>query len=227
MKPFYDANFVECLNLLPDDFSWFRDSYATSLYNISAYTWNKENYYRAIDMVKYAQFLDVSEETEMMLRERIAWFDEQMKTLSQPTESMSWGTIVRVVLFFVFFISKVATCDPSTSPTTRDRVVYIPTSENIAALSSIDSLMNQIVSERQAVTPKPWDKKRFDALINAITHSGYDINAKVKNSLLIDMSLKELRKMQDNLPIKGGMSDSQISILIDQFKGLKKAYGVG
>lgn len=227
VKPFYAANFIECLNLLPDDFSWFRDSYATSLYNISAYTWNKENYYRAIDMAKYAQLLDVSEETDKMLSARIEWFNEQMKTLNQPSESLNWGTIFRVIVFFVFFLSKVATCDPSTSPMTRDSVSYAPSTENIAALSTIDSLMNQVVSERQATTPKPWDKKRFDTLIHAVTQSGYDVNAKVKNSLLINMALKELQKMQGQPPTKGSMTLGQISKLIDQIKGLKQAYGVG
>lgn len=226
VQPFYAFNFIECLNLLPDEFSWFRDSYATSLYNISAYTWNKENYYRAADMVKYAQFLDVSEEVNLMLTKRIAWFDEQMKTLGK-SESSDWKTIMRVILFVIFFIYKIGTCDPSTSPTSRDSVQYIPSTENIVALSTIDSLMNQIVKERETPTDEPWNKKRFDTMIYAITQSGYDINAKVKNSLLIDMSLKELRKMQEKPPTKGSMSIGQINTLIDQFKGLKKAYGVG
>ena len=50
--PFHGKSFIECLNLLPDEFTYFRDDYATSLFNLSANSWNKNKHYRAVYLVK-------------------------------------------------------------------------------------------------------------------------------------------------------------------------------
>jgi hypothetical protein len=113
LLPFHAKQFIQCLNLLPNDFIWFRDNYATALFNLSANSWNKEKHYRAIDLVKNARLLDISEETEVMLDERIAWFEEQLKrvnTSNDSSDNWSVGTIARVIFFIVFFLSKLATC---------------------------------------------------------------------------------------------------------------------
>lgn len=109
--PFHAKPFIGCLNLLPDEFSWFRDDYALSLFNMSAYSWNKEKHYRAIDLVTNARLLDISEETEQMLDERIAWFDGQMKQVNTSDSSdTDWSTIARVIFFIIFFIVRVGAC---------------------------------------------------------------------------------------------------------------------
>lgn len=224
VKPFYNAKFIECLNLLPDDFSWFRDSYATSLYNISAYTWNKENYYRAIDMVKYAQLLDVSDETDKMLRTRIAWFDEQMKTLGK-SEGTDWGTIVRVVFFLIFFIFKVATCEDTTSNKNvnshvKDNIVSnIP---RISAQISTDSLLEKTVIQRSDKTGEVWTKARFDFIINMIkANQKVKSNSVTTNALLIEMSIHELYKIEDMTTIQRTLTTKQINALKKEFDVLR------
>ena len=220
VRPFYASNFIDCLNALPDDFSWFRDSYATSLYNISAYTWNKENYYRAIEMVKYAQLLDISEETNTMIQERITWFDAQIKTLGQ-SESTSWGTILRVFLFLIFFVTKVATCENSANNVNSNNKI-ISNVPRISAIISTDSLLRQAVAQKSDKTSKMWTKAQFDVVIKVIKNNQKaQANTGVSNNLLIEISLKELEKIEDMKTSKKTLTSSQIADFRREFKALK------
>jgi hypothetical protein len=111
--PYHGKSFIECLNLLPDDFHWFRDDYANSLFNLSAYSWNKNKHYRAAHLVKNARLLDTSEDTAAMIDERIEWFDAELKRINSSGDSdSSWdiATTVRVLLFVVFFLLRVGAC---------------------------------------------------------------------------------------------------------------------
>jgi hypothetical protein len=110
--PYHGKSFIECLNLLPDDFTYFRDDYASSLFNLSAYSWNQNKHYRAAHLVKNARLLDISDDTATMIDERIAWFDAELKRINSSENDSSWdiSTTVRVLLFIVFFLLRVAAC---------------------------------------------------------------------------------------------------------------------
>jgi hypothetical protein len=110
LLPYHNKSFMQCLNLLPEEFSWYRDDYANSLYNLSANSWNNQRYYRAMEFVKNARSLHLSADTEAMLDERIAWFDEQMRDAGAADSSFDWATTGRIILFIIFILVRLATC---------------------------------------------------------------------------------------------------------------------
>jgi hypothetical protein len=110
---YHGKSFIDCLNLLPEDFRYFRDDYALSLYNLSANSWNKNKHYRAAQLVKNARNLDISEDTAAMIDERIAWFDAELKRINSSDDSdSSWdiATTVRVLLFIIFVLARIGAC---------------------------------------------------------------------------------------------------------------------
>jgi hypothetical protein len=112
LLPYHGKSFIDCLNLLPEDFQYFRDDYALSLYNLSANSWNKNQHYRAANLVKNARILDISEETLAMIDERIAWFDAELKRINSSIngDSSDIATTVRVVLFLIFILLRFGAC---------------------------------------------------------------------------------------------------------------------
>ena len=92
--------FIECLNLLPPDFKMFRDNYAESLYNLSGSSWNNEQYYRAVNILKNAQLLDIFEETQQMLAER-------RQLYKKDGHQSGYGSIFRIIIF-IFVMIKAA-----------------------------------------------------------------------------------------------------------------------
>jgi hypothetical protein len=227
--PFHNKSFIQCLNLLPEDFSWFRDDYATSLFNLSANSWNKKKHYRAIDLVKNARYLHLSKDTEDLLDERIAWFDEQMKDASGTDSSFDWSTTGRVILFALFFIMKLATCDHSSS---SPRWTYKPSDYPMAveAVSEMnDTLMERSVRntlEKEGIKSKRWDKARFDALLNVIKKSTPERETRLTYTLLVDKCLMELQKMKKMPTEKRTMSEENIDLYIGVFRVIQAERGL-
>jgi hypothetical protein len=227
LLPFHSKSFMQCLNLLPEEFSWFRDDYATSLFNLSAYSWNKQRHYRAMELVKNARFLHLSEDTITMLDERIAWFDAEMKDVGTADSSFDWSTAGRIILFIIFFLVRLATCDSSSSSSS---VTYTPSDFSVPTVASSplnDSLMERSVRntlEKEGIISKKWDISRFYALLNAIKKSETNRETKLNQTLIVDKCLQELNALQDSN--NRTMTFEQINDLIKEFKVLRVQRGL-
>jgi hypothetical protein len=107
---FHTLSMMECLNLLPkDDFDWIRDRYAIAMYNFSANTWNAGLHYRAIDFVRQAQMLVLSNRERRLIDERVVFFENEILRINQdngPTESWGSGRTLLWVVFILFQIFK-------------------------------------------------------------------------------------------------------------------------
>jgi hypothetical protein len=75
VKDYYDAHFMDCLCVLPQQFQWLRDGYAVSLYNFAVHTWNSAYYSRAIDAINAASVLQLSAYEHNLVREGLAIFN--------------------------------------------------------------------------------------------------------------------------------------------------------
>lgn len=229
--PFHGKSFIECLNLLPDEFTYFRDDYATSLFNLSANSWNKNKHYRAVYLVKNARLLDISEDTATMLDERIEWFDAELKRINNNdtvTENWSASTIARVVFFCIFFIFRLATCDNNSSTsTTRFEPIDYASPETTTHSVLADSLMNKIVREtliKEGSKSKKWDTERFYILLNSIKKAETNRENKLNQTLLVDKCLQQLRELQDSNTRT--ITLEQINDLIKEFKILQAERGL-
>ncbi len=102
---FHTISMMECLNLLPkDDFDWIRDRYALAMYNFSANSWNAGLHYRAMDFVRQAQTLVLSDHERQLIDERIAFFENEILKINQDNgPSESWGS-GRSLLWLVFIL---------------------------------------------------------------------------------------------------------------------------
>jgi hypothetical protein len=229
--PYHGKSFIECLNLLPDDFVYFRDDYATSLFNLSANSWNKNKHYRAVYLVKNARLLDISDDTATMLDERIEWFEAELKRINNSdsvTENWSTSTIARVVFFCIFFIFRLATCDSnSSSPTTHFEPIDYTSPKTTTHSVLADSLMNKIVREtliKEGSKSKKWDTERFYVLLNSIKKAETNRDTKLNQTLLVDKCLQQLRELQDSnsrtIPLQ------EINDLIKEFKILQAERGL-
>ena len=228
--PYQAKQFIQCLNLLPDDFTWFRDDYATSLFNLSAYSWNKEKHYRAIDIVKNARLLEISDETEVMLDERIAWFEEQIGRTSNVTSSESWSgaTIFRVLLFVIFVLVKVATCGHSTSSTSSTFTPVIevaPPPEIVSVEEKSKGKFSSkkavaVPSEKEQTSDKLITREDFQRILDFIKSMKSDASSQFLNKLLIDKNLRELQMLLKKPP-KRGITKAEIEALIVEFKLLR------
>ena len=236
--PYQAKQFIQCLNLLPDDFMWFRDDYATSLFNLSAYSWNKEKHYRAIDIVKNARLLEISNETEAMLDERIAWFEEQIgrsntSNSSNSSESWSGATIFRILLFVIFLFVRLATCGHSgttiTSPNLNLYEAPPPPMELATSSPETDALAEKYTKQALAgagKTAKKMTKQRFDAILDFIKKTETATNNKLMHTLLIDSSLRDLLKLKETPLDKRSLSLQEIDSLIMEFKVLQREKGL-
>jgi hypothetical protein len=110
---FHRQSFMQCLNLLPNQFEKFRDNYAELIYAISQHFWNQEERHRAMEMVANARFLDVSFRVERLLDKRIAWFDGQMHEINNPPSehATNWGMIAKVFMFILYIFVRWITCN--------------------------------------------------------------------------------------------------------------------
>jgi hypothetical protein len=231
LKAYHGNSFMQCLNLLPEEFGWFRADYATSLYNLSANSWNKDKHYRALFLVKEAALLDISEDTKQMIEERIEWFETELNRINAPTESSNnsdMGTIGRVILFAIFMMIRMATCSNNSVVPTYN---FEPSNPTIYTPSSVlnDTLMERTVRQtlfNEGVKSKKWDKKRFDAIMAAIKKTSTESQTKLTNSLLIDKCLIELEKLKDLPDEKRTMKLDQIYELEADFKVLQAERGL-
>jgi hypothetical protein len=247
LAPYHGKSFMECLNLLPEEFSWFRDDYATSLFNISAYSWNKDKHYRAVFLVKNARLLDISEETATMLDERIAWFEAELARIntSDKTENWNIGTIARVIFFAIFFIVRLATCDNYKTPTPSykfdvpqvDYPMMLPPKEGDTTIHGVDDKKVDRIGKGVEMNVQPllqeilkpsdneeivWDKAKFDRIVNMIKKTDRnDMKMLFVNGLVIDKSLRQLQKLHDGPAEDRGMTIGEVDKLIDEFKALK------
>jgi hypothetical protein len=224
---YHSKSFMQCLNALPEAFIWFRDSYATSLFNLSANSWNKKKHYRAMDLVKNAQFLDISADTRAMLNERVEWFDAEMREVNAPDTSFGWAE-GRVILFFILiFIRLVMSFNSSSSSATYTPSDFpIPT---VAASPENDSLMERSVRntlEKEGIKSKKWDNARFVAILNVIKTSKTDQETKFTHMLLIDKCLMELEKMKQIAENKRTMTDDNIESYILLFREIQAQRGL-
>ena len=135
--------FIECLNLLPFDFKIFRDNYAESLYNLSGSSWNNEQYYRAINILKNAQLLDVFEETQQMLAER-------RQLYKKDGHQSGYSSIFTIIIFIFLMIQAAGTM--LNSPT---NVVY-----------SDERFIEQAAERKKATS-----KERFEGIISLVKSS--------------------------------------------------------
>ena len=232
--PYQAKQFIQCLNLLPDDFMWFRDDYATALYNLSAYSWNKEKHYRAIDIVKNARLLEVSNETEAMLDERIAWFEEQIGRTHTATSSSSWdgATIFRVLLFVIFVLVKLATCEHSTPSTssTFSPVIEVAPSPEIAPVEGEQKgkfsrkKIIDVPSETEQTSDELVMRGNFQRILYLVESTKYNDGSKFLNKLLITKNLKELQILLEKPP-KRGITKPEIEAFIVKFKLLRTQIG--
>jgi hypothetical protein len=108
---FHTPSMMECLNLLPkDDFDWIRDRYALAMYNFSANTWNAGLYYRAIDFVRQAQILVLSDHEQQLIDERIAFFENEILKMNEGNQSNSssdsWGSS-RPIFWIIFILFQI------------------------------------------------------------------------------------------------------------------------
>jgi hypothetical protein len=109
MQSCYQPSKVACLNLLPPQFSWFRDEYAMELNALSAHIWNKGNQTEGALILKNAQSLTVSEETKRAIQTHEHWFQTRLQTHS--TTKATWDiskilfyTVLMVLLYIFFFV---------------------------------------------------------------------------------------------------------------------------
>ncbi len=204
--PFHGKSFIECLNLLPDDFVYFRDDYATSLFNLSANSWNKNKHYRAVYLVKNARLLDISDDTAAMIDERIEWFEAELKRINNSdsvTENWSTSTIARVVFFCIFFIIRLSTCDSNThNNLTLDGLTYThpPPIESTTRSEINDEYMEKAVKEaliKENSRSKNWDTERFYILLNHVKKSEFGAVNKLNNTLIVDKCLIELMALKE------------------------------
>lgn len=202
--PYQAKPFMQCLNLLPDDYKWFRDDYATSLFNLSAYSWNKEQHYRAMDIVSNARLLDISEDTAAMIDERIAWFKEQISRTSSNTSTDSeWSmwTILRVLFFAAVFIFRIATCENNTSKPT-----YYANPPSVQEVTA--DYFQEIVENQK------FNKKYFeDALTKIEKRTTKEPSSIAMKQLLAASLLKKLNDLKE-------MPESQRNISLADIKKL-------
>lgn len=111
MQSCYQPSKIACLNLLPPQFSWFRDDYAMELNALSARIWNKGNQTEAGDILKNAQALAVSEETKRAIQTHENWFQTRLQTSNATKETWEISKIllytVLMVLLYIFFFVEV------------------------------------------------------------------------------------------------------------------------
>jgi hypothetical protein len=209
--PFHGKSFMECLNLLPNEFTYFRDDYATSLFNLSANSWNKNKHYRAVYLVKNARLLDISDDTATMLDERIEWFDAELKRINKSddlTDNWNTSTIARVVFFCIFFIFRLATCDNNSSSNSSSNFVLDglsysqpqPLVEPTTRSKINDEYMEKAVREaliKENSKSKTWDIERFYILLNHVKKSEFGAINKLNNTLIVDKCLLELMVLKD------------------------------
>lgn len=231
--PYQAKQFIQCLNLLPDDFMWFRDDYATSLFNLSAYSWNKEQHYRAIDIVKNARLLNISDETAAMLDARIAWFEEQIgranasnssdsSDSSDSSKRWSGATTFRVLLFVIFVFVRLATCEYSSSKSNSNVAEMSP-----SEYAESSELVQKAMKETLVKTTKQWDKTRFTTEIDKIKKSDNTSVTKAFNNMIIDKALLELRELKTMATVYEDTEIiEEINNLMEEFKRLKKTKGL-
>jgi hypothetical protein len=232
--PFHGKSFIECLNLLPDEFAYFRDDYATSLFNLSANSWNKNKHYRAVYLVKNARLLDISEDTAAMIDERIEWFDAELKRINNSgtvTDNWRTGTFGRIMVLAIFFLIRLSTCDSNSHNNfTLDGLTYThpaPPIESTTRSKINDEYMEKAVKEaliKENSLSKNWDSERFYILLNHVKKSEFGAVNKLNNTLIVDKCLIELSELKERNSRTNTFDKTDA--LIEEFKILRTQRGL-
>ncbi len=237
LMPYHGKSFMECLNLLPEHFTWFRDDYATSLYNLSANSWNKDKYYRALFLVREARLLDISEDTAAMIDERIKWFEAELTRINASDNSsgnFSKSSMWRLAFFIIVFISRLITanshCNKNThtvASSSEDSPRIELTTEATTRSKINDEYMEKAVKRaliKENSTSKKWDIQRFNILLNHVKKSEFSADDKFNNTLIVDKCMIELNDLKDSN--KRTATLEEIKDLIIKFRVLQEQRGL-
>ncbi len=150
---FYDYQFLACLNHLPEDFASTRDRYARALYSLATVQWNNNAHQNAAEIVKEAMLLNTYPETKTILKDRTAWFKEQLNGLnsstSQTEEGSDVGGALKIFFYILIFVFNLARIGKSCNTSPKHSSFYSNASREVTM-----EQIKHIVEERSMIEEK-------------------------------------------------------------------------
>ena len=171
IAPFYQLDFIDCLNFLPDFFRSFRDAYAISLINLGVVLHNRKYYKLAQAAIQNARDLNVSEYYRNLLEkyytELVVQGPNTVYTSDENSSSgLSWGTALVIGGLVIRLLLAGNTCFKTTANDTyrtlNNTELYgtLPSDDYVTTPTSIDTAFQWIASQLAVPTTVVMNPKK-------------------------------------------------------------------